>query len=84
MDDAAGAATHEEFSARTGEVVTLAKDLSTVVVHLVAALLTENCVQATVETVEVPAVFRAARDWAENELKAAGKPGSDSAAEQGS
>jgi len=66
MDDAAGATTHEEFSDRTGEVVTLAEDLSTVVVHMVAALLKENGVQATVETVEVPAVFRAARDWAEN------------------
>jgi hypothetical protein len=84
MDDAVGATSHEEFSARTGEVVMLTEDLSIVVVHLVAALLKENGVHATVETVQVPAVFRAARDWAENGLKAAGKTGSDSAAEPGS
>jgi hypothetical protein len=51
MDNAAGATTHEEFFARTGEVVTLAEDLSTVVVHLVAALLKESGVRVTVETV---------------------------------
>lgn len=71
MDDAAGAATQEEFSARSGEVGDLADELSTIVGHLVDALLKERGVQATVETVEVPALLRAAHDWAENEMRAA-------------
>jgi hypothetical protein len=67
MDDAAGVATREEFSNRSGEVTDLAGDLSTFVGYLVAALLNERGVEATVETVEVPALFRAARDRWERE-----------------
>ena len=67
MDDAAGASTREEFSARSGEVTDLAHDLSTFVGYLAAALLNERGVQATVETVEVPPLFRAARDRWERE-----------------
>lgn len=66
MDDAAGAATREEFSERSGEAVMLVQDFSDFVGHVVAALLQERGVQTTVETVEVPALLRAARDWAEN------------------
>lgn len=78
MDDAFGAATREEFSARVGEVVALSERLSTAVVHLLAALLTERgVVQAPVETVEVPPLFRAAVDWAERELSTGGEAGSN-------
>jgi len=70
MDDAAGASTHEEFSARSGEVGDLADELSTVVDHLVAALVRERGVHATIETVEVPALLRAARDRLENDRTA--------------
>jgi hypothetical protein len=70
MDDAAGATTHEEFSSRLGQVTQLADELSTAVGHLVAALVEESRVVVTIETVEVPALYRAAREWAENELRA--------------
>jgi hypothetical protein len=68
----ADAATGEEFSARRGEVGDLADELSTVVEHLVAALLHEHGALTTtgVETVEVPASLRAARDRIESERRA--------------
>lgn len=63
LDDAAQATTHEVFAERSGGATQVAHDLVTAVDHLVAGLLKER-VQATVETVEVPALLRAALDWA--------------------
>jgi len=51
-----------EFATRGGEVVALAEDLVTFVGHLVDALLEQHGVRMTNETVEVPALLRAARD----------------------
>lgn len=68
LDEAAGAdlATGgEEFARRGGEVVALAEDLTTFVGHLVDALLKEHRVEVTNDTVEVPALLRAASDWLE-------------------
>ncbi len=65
MDEAAGAdlaSGGEEFAARGGEVVSLAEDLTMLVGHLVDALLAQHGVAVTRETVEVPALLRAARD----------------------
>ncbi len=67
MDAAAGATNDEEFSERCGEVVDLAQDLSTFVGHLIDALLKERGVQTTLDTIEVPALLRAARDRVERE-----------------
>jgi len=52
----------DEFATRGGEVVALAEDLATFVGHLVDALLEQHGVRMTNETVEVPALLRAARD----------------------
>jgi hypothetical protein len=62
MDEAAGAATHEEFSDHSREVMDLAQDLATFVGYLAAALAAESGIEATAETVEVPPLLRAARD----------------------
>jgi len=51
-----------EFSKRCGAVTDLVEDLSTIVGHLVAALLKEHGVEATTETIEVPVLLRSARD----------------------
>ncbi len=70
LDEAAGAdlATGgEEFAKRGGDVVALADDLSTFVGHLVDALLEQRGVETTRETIEVPALLRAARDRLERE-----------------
>ena len=69
LDDAAEATTQEQFSARSGEVTQLALDLVPAVDHLVAGLLKERGVQATVETVEVPALLRVAFDRLEHERR---------------
>ena len=66
MDDAAGVATREEFSNRAGGDGPGRRSLHLCRL-LVAALLNERGVEATVETVEVPALFRAARDRWERE-----------------
>jgi len=51
-----------EFSRRCGAVTDLVEDLSTFVGHLVAALLKKHGVEATDDTIEVPALLRAAWD----------------------
>jgi hypothetical protein len=69
MDEAAGtdlagmdlAADRQAFADRAGEVIALAEDLGTFVDHLVDALLKHYGVSVTVDSVEVPALFRAAR-----------------------
>lgn len=62
MDEAAGSATLEEFSERSGQVTDLAQDLATFVGYLAAALAAESGIETTVETIEVPPLLRAARD----------------------
>jgi hypothetical protein len=75
LDEAAGAASHDQFSARSGEVTQLALELVPAVNHLVAGLLKERGFQATPDTVKVPDVLRAALDWAEREqARTAGAP----------
>lgn len=73
LDEAAGAdlATGgEEFAKRGGEVVALADDLTTFVGHLVDSLLEQHGADAKGDTIEVPALLRAARDRLEQERKA--------------
>ena len=67
MDEAAGAATHEQFSDRGREVMDLAQDLATFVGYLASALAAGSGIEATAETVEVPPLLRAARDRWERE-----------------
>ena len=65
MDEAAGedlATGGEEFAKRGEGVVALAADLSTFVGHLVDALLNQQGFQVTHDTIEVPALLRAAYD----------------------
>ena len=76
MDEAAGAdlATGgEEFAERGGEVTAITEDLTTFVGHVVDALLEQHGVQATKDTIEVPALLREARDRLEQERAAAAK-----------
>jgi hypothetical protein len=73
MDEAAGAATHEEFSQRCGEVVGLAEDLAKFVGYLAASVTRESGIDPAnvqTETVEVPPLLRAARDRWEREPSA--------------
>jgi len=65
LDEAAlcdGGGGDDEFSKRCGAVTDLVEDLSTFVGHLVDALLKRHGVEKTYDTIEVPALFRAARD----------------------
>ncbi len=73
LDEAAlgdGGGGDAEFSKRCGAVTDLVEDLSTFVGHLVAALLKEHGVTTTTETIEVPALFRAARNAMEQAREA--------------
>jgi hypothetical protein len=68
LDEAAGSdlsGGEPEFVRRAGEVVALVGDLSTFVGHLVDVLLERHGVEVTHETIEVPALLRAARDAVE-------------------
>lgn len=70
LDEAAGAelaSGGEEFASRGGEVVALADDLSTFVGHLVDALLKQHGASVRRDTIEVPALLRAARDALERD-----------------
>ena len=68
LDEAAGAdlaAGGAEFAKRGEEVTMLSDDLSTLVGHLVGALLEQHGADVTKDTIEVPALLRAARDRVE-------------------